>query len=377
MQYLDQVTINDDKSVATVGPGSKWINVYKTLDQYGVSVVGGRGPTVGAGGFMLGAGGYFHWTGKYGMAADNVKDFEIVLANGTITNANAENNTDLFWALKGGGPNFGIVTKMDLYTIPIRNIWYQFGTYDSNQAPALIEAYAKWQNDGASDTRGTVGFVIGLETTFVGLFWSEPAEKPEPFAPFYNITQIEPAGTPTNSTLMELTNQLAFIGSEGSARHDYRAATAKVDVELYNDVYEFWKPKAQAVHNATGANVTFVFQPVPKSVAAASEEKGGNPMGITAEDQMWWSTTLDWTDAADDDTVRGLSIETTDKWEELGKARGSYLPHLFMNDASRDQNPLASYGEENLQKLKDIAAKYDPTQLFQEVQNSGFLLSKA
>jgi hypothetical protein len=86
---------------------------------------------------------------------------------------------------------------------------------------------------------------------------------------------------------------------------------------------------------------------------------------------------MDWEDAADDDTVRALSIETTNKWKELGQARGSYLPHLFMNDASRDQNPLASYGQKNLQRLKQIAGKYDPGQLFQKVQNSGFLLSKA
>ena len=86
---------------------------------------------------------------------------------------------------------------------------------------------------------------------------------------------------------------------------------------------------------------------------------------------------MDWEDAADDDTVRALSIETTNKWKELGKARGSYLPHLFMNDASRDQNPLASYGNQNLQRLKQIAAKYDPGKVFQNLQNSGFLLSKA
>ncbi|KAH8701257.1 hypothetical protein GQ44DRAFT_744102 [Phaeosphaeriaceae sp. PMI808] len=367
MQDLDQVIINTDKSIATLGPGIEWIDAYKALDQYGVSVVGGRGPTVGAGGFMLG-GGYFHWANKYGMAADNVKDFEIVLANGTITNANAEKNNDLFWALKGGGPNFGIITKMEIYTVPIRNIWYQLGVYSSKQAPALIDAFAKWQKDGASDPRGTAGFVIGLETTIVGLFWSEPAVKPEPFAPFYDIPQIEPAGKPINSTLVGLTDLLAFVGGDVSAR---------VDAELYKDVYEFWKPKAQAVHDATGANVTFVFQPVPKSVAEASKKKGGNAMGIPEEDQMWWSTTMDWFNAADDDKVRGLSIETTNKWEELGKARGSYLPYLFMNDASRDQNPLASYGEKNLQRLKEIASKYDPTQFFQKVQNSGFLLSKA
>lgn len=107
---------------------------------------------------------------------------------------------------------------MELYTVPIRNIWYQLGIYSSQQSPALIEAFAKWQNDGASDTRGTVGFVIGLDTTVVGLFWSEPAVKPEPFAPFYDIPQLEPAQKPTNGTLVELTNQLAFVGGVGSAR---------------------------------------------------------------------------------------------------------------------------------------------------------------
>lgn len=107
---------------------------------------------------------------------------------------------------------------MQLYTVPIRNIWYQLGLYSSEQAPNLIDAFAKWQNEGASDTRGSVGFLIGLETAFVGLFWQEPAVKPEPFAPFYDIPQIQPAAAPVNSTLVALTQLLGFVGGETSAR---------------------------------------------------------------------------------------------------------------------------------------------------------------
>lgn len=69
-------------------------------------------------------------------------------------------------------------------------------------------------------------------------------------------------------------------------RHDYRATTTKVDAELYKEVYRYWKPKAQALHDATGANTTFVFQPVPKSVAEHGKAKGGNAMNIPAVDQM-------------------------------------------------------------------------------------------
>ncbi len=52
------------------------------------------------------------------------------------------------------------------------------------------------------------------------------------------------------------------------------------------------------------------------------------------------------------------------------------MPFLFMNDASRDQNPLASYGSESLARLKGVSKRYDPSQIFQALQNGGFLLSR-
>jgi hypothetical protein len=89
-----------------------------------------------------------------------------------------------------------------------------------------------------------------------------------------------------------------------------------------------------------------------------------------------WTTLIDWTNAKDDAIVRQVSIDTTDRWKTLGEERGLWLPHLFMNDGSRDQNPIATYGDDNIEKLKKIALKYDNNQLFQNLQNSGFLLSK-
>lgn len=98
---------------------------------------------------------------------------------------------------------------------------------------------------------------------------------------------------------------------------------------------------------------------------------------FTANRSAGWTTTIDWSQAADDDLVRSVSIETTRTWAELGSERGSDLSFLYMNDASRDQNPLASYGSENLETLKQIALRYDPEQLFQTLQNGGFLLNRA
>ncbi len=89
-----------------------------------------------------------------------------------------------------------------------------------------------------------------------------------------------------------------------------------------------------------------------------------------------WTTLIDWEKASDDVKARSASIATTDAWEKLSKERGLDISFRYMNDASRDQNPLATYPQDNIIKLKAISAKYDPSQVFQKLQNSGFLLSR-
>lgn len=89
-----------------------------------------------------------------------------------------------------------------------------------------------------------------------------------------------------------------------------------------------------------------------------------------------WTTLVDWENASDDAKVRSAPIATSTAWQKLGEDRDLNIPFVFMNDASRDQNPLASYGAASLEKLRAVSQKYDPTQLFQRLQNDGFLLSK-
>lgn len=191
---------------------------------------------------------------------------------------------------------------------------------------------------------------------------------------------------------------------EYASRHDYRSVASKIDAELYKETYDFWLQQATAVNAATGANQTFTLQPIPYELAEIGEAKGGNCMGIPQENQqckshvllwrilLWhmhipaihtnyenqigWTTLVDWENAADDDTVRNVSISTTEQWQKLGQERGTYVDYLYQNDASRDQNPLAKYGDANIARLREISAKYDPSQVFQKLQNDGFLLRK-
>jgi hypothetical protein len=85
----------------------------------------------------------------------------------------------------------------------------------------------------------------------------------------------------------------------------------------------------------------------------------------------------DYQKAEHEERVHEAARKIVDAAEMTAKDNGTCLPFLYSNYASRDQDPLASYGAENLQKLKDIAQKYDPEGVFQKLQNGGWLLSKA
>lgn len=90
-----------------------------------------------------------------------------------------------------------------------------------------------------------------------------------------------------------------------------------------------------------------------------------------------WTTIVDWEGEENDVLARSVSADTVALYEELATQRGINLEFIFMNDASRDQNPLASYGSESVERLRCIALEYDPEQVFQRLQNGGFLLSRA
>lgn len=246
-----------------------------------------------------------------------------MLSDGSIINANASEHTDLFWALKGGGSNFGVVTRYDLYTIPVHEVWYQINVYPTDQADAVLDAVAEWQsNSGSSDPKGSLSFIIGLQAITLGLIYGEPrASPPSTFAPFYALEPLPVSIPATNGTFAALNaiveslvpsiperyvlqtgSQPAVVrrivprlsrGAEVRVanaawipRHDYRGVSSLVDAQLYKDVYAFWKDKALAVHNETGASQTFVIQHVPASLIAAGHARGGNPLGMSEVTQQ-------------------------------------------------------------------------------------------
>jgi hypothetical protein len=146
MKLFTDVKYDQSTTLVDVGPGLTWDEVYAALKPYGVNVAGATTcPGVGVAGFNLG-GGYGNKTNQYGLAIDNIVAIEVVLPDGTIVQANAQSYNDVFWALRGGGNNFGVVTKWTLSTHPQGPIYsaiynYQHQYFD--QVVAAIIVFSK------------------------------------------------------------------------------------------------------------------------------------------------------------------------------------------------------------------------------------------
>src|SRR4051812_43356885 len=112
LRLLHGVTVDPDRRRARVGGGAMWRDVDAPLVAHGLTMPGGTFDTTGVAGVTLG-GGLGHLMGVYGLTLDRLVSAEVVLASGQVVIASAMDEPELFWALRGGGGNFGVVTEFE------------------------------------------------------------------------------------------------------------------------------------------------------------------------------------------------------------------------------------------------------------------------
>jgi FAD/FMN-containing dehydrogenase len=117
LSRMKAITVDPEKRTARLEPGLTWNEVAHTLQPYGLALSSGDTGTVGVGGLLLG-GGIGWMVRKYGLTIDHVRAVELVTADGEFLRANADNDSELFWGLSGGGGNFGVVTAFEVDVHP-------------------------------------------------------------------------------------------------------------------------------------------------------------------------------------------------------------------------------------------------------------------
>ncbi|NCF16407.1 MAG: FAD-binding protein, partial [Gammaproteobacteria bacterium] len=150
LSQLTQVSVNAEARRASVGGGALLGHLDQATLPHGLVTTAGVVSHTGVGGFTLG-GGYGRLNRKFGLAVDNLRSATIITADGLVRNVSADENADLFWAIRGGGGNFGVVTGFEFELYPFdRNVLSGTLVWPIAQARDVLEFYAEW-SPGLSD----------------------------------------------------------------------------------------------------------------------------------------------------------------------------------------------------------------------------------
>jgi FAD binding domain/Berberine and berberine like len=160
MSRLRNVEVDPRSRRAWVEAGVIWIEVVEAAAKHGLAALAGSSPDVGVVGYTLGGG--LSWLArKHGIGANQVTAIELVTADGEFIRTDAENEPDLFWALRGGGGSFGIVTAIEFNLLPITEVYAGILWYPVERASEILNAWRAWTDD-VPDEMTSVGRILQL-----------------------------------------------------------------------------------------------------------------------------------------------------------------------------------------------------------------------
>jgi hypothetical protein len=384
-QRMDQVLLDPDTGIAHVGPGIRLDEIAAQLQGTGWTFVGGRIGNTGVGGLVLG-GGLSYMSQQYGWAASSVIEYEIVLANGTVTTASATQNPDLFRALKGGGNNFGIVTTYVLQTYKQGNVYGGNLVYlhTPETDAKLLQAVRDFTEYNTDDKAAVIvtaeRSTASVIDSWILFIFYDGVDVPEDT--FKNFTD---AGPVTNTcrvqTYAELIGESNWVIVKASVVDIGTETIPLPSVEngdFMDEIHAHWRNVSDTVQLEPGIVASIAYQPFPKRIADAARERSADLIDCDPDVhkliiEMNYSFTLqsDYDKMADtlETTYTGVRDRVL-SWQQAGKLPETFLP-VFMNYGFYRQNYFGRLKPENAEFAKQVAAEVDPNGLFRD-RTGGF-----
>ncbi|KAJ5826944.1 hypothetical protein N7447_003707 [Penicillium robsamsonii] len=360
---FNTVTIDTTNNLVTLGAGVKLWDIEKGLYDVGKEIQTGNAACPGAIGVTLGAG-IGMMTGMHGLLIDTLKSVRVVTSKGQLVKASATENKDLFWAIRGAGINFGIVTEATygihdqtnngnvteatfVYAAPSnRSLWETMKTFDGNQ-PAKLSFQAVVRFDRTSNSANII----------LQLWYFGPVEEAQPYIDrFAAVGPVVKSVAYLSQPDVYYQSQTAGVCDRGKIVSAHTLGFNHTDVASYEthfaDLMAFYK-----------ANPAFegesIFQYYSNKVTLQT------PASETAfpwrDVQVWWFTQEEYTDASIRPQVdQFMSGQRTN----MQTTSGFSTPHVYLNYAYGDEGAAAWYSAANLPKLRKLKSIWDPARVF-------------
>ncbi len=366
LSSLKDISVDPRERIARVGGGCTWGEVDRATHAFGMAMPAGIISTTGVGGLTLG-GGVGHLTRTFGLTIDNLLAAELVMADGSRVTASAAENPDLFWAIRGGGGNFGIATSFLFRLHPVDSVHAGPMLWDLERAPEIMASYGDFIRDAPESISGFFAFLTvppgppfpePLHNRMMcGIIWCY-AGPPERFEQVFKPVRRFPPP--------------AF---ENVGRVPYPALQSIFDPLYPPGLQWYWKAdfvdalsdEAIGLHARHGGAL-----PTPLSTMHMYPINGA-PHRVDADATAWSYREATWAqvivgvdpDPANSDRLKRWA---NDYWNALHphSAGGAYV-NFMMHDEGQDR--IKATYRDNYDRLVAVKTKYDPANFFRVNQN--------
>lgn len=366
MSNLKKIEVNPDEKRAKVGAGVLIGEFDKKAQEYGLASTGATVSTVGISGFTLG-GGSGYLARKHGLSVDNLLSVELVTSNGEEVTASENENPDLFWAVRGGGGNFGVATSFQFRLHPTGpEITAGQVVYPFDQADSAIRFYRSWMADASDEL---TCYLFFLKVPPLDIFPAEFHGKPAISFVIGHIGSVDQAGKEIKP-LMEFGNPIL----QAVQPMPYTTAQTMFDEGLSKG--NRWYSKAHYFESITDDLIAVILknmESVPGPLSVVYLE----PMGGAINRPEQYATAFPhrsaayslhiltgWSDAEKDEPVISWSREFHNELEPFSNG-GVYVNLLGHDESERIKS---AYGK-NYKKLREIKRKWDPDNFFRQNHN--------
>jgi FAD/FMN-containing dehydrogenase len=352
------IEVDQSERTAIAQPGLLWGEFDHATTAYGLATTGGQVSHTGIAGLTLG-GGLGYMVGLHGATCDNLLSAEVVTAEGEVLQASSHQNADLFWALRGGGGNFGIVTSFQYRLHPIGSVTAGLLIHPLQRAAEVLSFYRNYL-PGTPDCLDTSAIFLktpdGLDAlAIVVVFFGPLAESESTLRPLRNF------GPPLADLIGEMpytqAQQLADPLAPPGNRYYWKSNFLDT---LSDGLVEVLREKA-------------LLSPSPHSIIGLFELKGEIQRRNRQEtafdhrdNNFELSIIANWTDATADSANIDWARETWSAVQPFVK-KGVYVNHMTEDES--DDRIRAAYGPDKYRRLVEMKRKYDPTNFFRMNQN--------
>jgi len=345
LSQLTEVTVNTETQSAFAGGGALLGHLDQASLPHGLVTTAGVVSHTGVGGFTLG-GGFGRLNRKYGLAIDNLRSVEMITADGAIRTVSAESDPDLFWAIRGGNGNFGVVTNFELALHPFdRNVLSGSIIWPYEQARDVLEFYAEW-SAGLSDEM-YVGPTTATTPDGVRVIMMDVVYNGDPAAGEKELAPLRKIGTPI---------------ADGVIVQDYTVLQTNLDVPFGHGVRSY--AKNGMVKEWTQGLVDTMIEADDPRIFVANHVAGGAVKRVGELDtafphrnaEIMLVVVAGWMDAAQDEEIIAASRAY---YKAIEPYLGGYYGNIDFDQTAAKGNYGPAY-----ERLSKIKGEYDPGNLF-------------